>query len=419
MRAHYRHLRTLFKSFKIRARNEASLKINKNIYAYWADIRMPNFAFISLKTLRLIFLLCIFSLVFTSQGRAQEVQKKLQYLAQSHLEKNNPEAEGKNLQKSTRKIIDMVGRELEIPLSVNKIGTLGSVPMINTFVESLGAGYMIMNRPSLFHDINGRWRMHKVFAPQIINGPSFQSANHEILLENIIDAKPDLCVTMTRSIADALEKIGVPCVVVRWNSIESMKESVSFLGDVLGKKKEAKAYLEYFSAQWEELASLGELVPEKDRKSVLYSNPLLARCPGELSEAWLKNIGARSVTAPYCIDGKKAYELEDVLEWNPEVIIVTSPSNKRDIEEDRRYQDLRAIKNKALLTAPTVGHMWGGHTVEAPLAATWMMHKIYPELMPKDVLEKKIFTFYRDFFKTELKAEEINAIIKGTVHDKI
>lgn len=91
-----------------------------------------------------------------------------------------------------------------------RIITDDPVPMLNSYVEALGAGSLIYNRPAAYHNIHGRWKMHLRFAPQIAEGPAFESDNHELLLENIVAAKPDFCLVISRGMADAIERVGIP-----------------------------------------------------------------------------------------------------------------------------------------------------------------------------------------------------------------
>lgn len=314
----------------------------------------------------------------------------------------------------TREIVDMGGRVVTLPAEIERIGTLGSVPMINTFVESLGAGAKIYNQPSAFHDIHGRWKMHKEFAPQLVNGPYFQSANHELLTENIIAAKPDVCVTMTRSIADTLGNLGIACVYVSWKNIDSMKESVMLLGEVLNARESAARYVAYLDEKLSWLKTLSAAIPASQRITVLYSNPAQFRIPGILTEEWVDAAGGLSVTRDASAAGRQQYALEDLLQWDPEVIFSTNARLAEEMKADEKLRHLSAIKHDAVVAVPTVGHMWGGHTVEAPIAGMWIMHKLYPERMPREKLVDEIKYFYRTFFLYEMSDEQINNIIAGS-----
>lgn len=310
-----------------------------------------------------------------------------------------------------REVIDMAGRTVLLRQNIERIGTLGSVPMMNTFVESLGAGKKIYNQPSAFHNIYGRWKMHLKFAPQLAHGPHFQSASHELLMENILEADPDVCVTNSRAILDMLDRFNVPAVFVDWSNVERMLGSVKMLGQVLHEEERAATYVEYFKSTMQRLQRLAETIPPAERVRVLYSNPMQFQCPGSLTEEWLETVGARSVTRQFFLEGLKVYDLEDLLQWDPQMIFLTQHGAADDLRSNPLYRGVSAVKNDAIVLVPTVGHMWGGHTVEAPIAACWIMHKLYPDLMPKADLYKEVKFFYKTFFAYEMSDEEIEEII--------
>ncbi|MDR1530139.1 MAG: ABC transporter substrate-binding protein [Burkholderiales bacterium] len=313
----------------------------------------------------------------------------------------------------TREIVDMAGRTVRLRQEINRIGTLGSVPMMNTFVESLGAGKKIYNQPSKFHDIHGRWKMHLEFAPQLVNGPHFQSSSHELLIENILAADPDVCITNSKSILDVLDKVGVPTVFVDWSTVDRMMDSVTMLGEVLREQERAAAYIRYFQDTKDRLKALSESIPILERRTVLYSNPTQFRCPGSLTEEWLVIVGALSVTREAYLAGRREYDLEELLKWDPEIIFLTYHKTVEELKINPAYKDISAVKNNSIILAPTVGHMWGGHTVEAPIAAYWMMYKLYPKLMTKEQLVKEIKYFYKTFFAYEMSDKQIDEIIAG------
>jgi len=245
------------------------------------------------------------------------------------------------------------------------------------------------------------------------DGPHFQSATHELLPENIIAAAPDVCITNSLSITDVLDKLGVPCVYVNWNGIENMLRSVQLLGEVFHQEERAAKYVAYFRNTMEDLRQISVSIPDSQKLRVLYSNPMQFRCPGELTEIWLELAGARSVTREASLAGRREYNLEDLLQWDPEVIFLTHHKTAEELRKNAHYRNIKAVQTDTIVLAPTVGHMWGGHTVEAPVAACWIMHKLYPEYMPEETLIKKIKYFYSEFFSYDMSDAKIREIIAG------
>ncbi|WP_313181285.1 ABC transporter substrate-binding protein [Lacrimispora sp.] len=309
-----------------------------------------------------------------------------------------------------RTITDMAGRTVTIPAQVEKIGTFGSVGVLNAFVELMGDGSKICNDMPENFTKNDSWKLQYEFAPQIKGAPLFE-ANKEIAMETVLATKPDVCFTMTKETAELLEKNGISAVYLAWSEIDDVKKAVSLMGEVLNKQETADDYIKYFD---EKLARAQELTKDiTDKKTVLYGSVTTLTQPHKIAEWWIAQAGGISVTD----DGRKedtlTYTLEDLLKWNPQVMILTAKSQIAEIEADSRFANITAVKDNALYVTPTVAHVWGNRTVEQPLTIFWAMNKLYPEIMSRDELSKEIKYFYSHFFLYEMSDAQVSEIIDG------
>ena len=324
---------------------------------------------------------------------------------------------GEDPQRPSRSVVDMAGRTVELPEEITSIGTLGAVGVLNAFVEVMGEGSKIINRMPASFANSGRWRLQAEFAPQITTGPLFEGAGRELLIENIIMAKPDVCLVMTRELAEQLEKLGQPCVYLEWKNIEDVKKAVALMGQVLNRPDRARHYLEYFDQKLALAQSLTSGLSENDKPRVLYGNPLQLTQPHQIAEWWIAQAGGHSVTSQSGIKGSLQYNLEDLLQWDPEVMILINPNDAAEIKAQENYQNIRAVKNDAFHFIPTVAHTWGNRTVEQPLTVLWALHKLHPQLMPRERLAEEIKYFYATFFLYELSDDQLSDIIGGPSHD--
>ncbi|EJU22704.1 oligopeptide ABC transporter, oligopeptide-binding protein [Peptoanaerobacter stomatis] len=313
--------------------------------------------------------------------------------------------------KETRTVTDMAGRTIELPKEINKIGTLGAVGVLNAFVELMGDGDKICNQMSAGFTKNDQWKMQYEFAPQIAQGPLFETGNRELLIENIISAKPDVCVTMTKETAEMLEKNNIACVYLEWKDVNDVKNAVNLMGEVLNKQDVAEKYIAYFDEKISQATDLIKDLKEEDKKTVLYGNPIEFTQPHVIAEWWIEQAGGLSVTNDGRKDGKLEYTMEDLLKWNPQVMIVGNKKQIKEMKENNNYAGITAVKNGDMHVIPTVAHVWGNRTVEQPLTILWTMYHLYPELMQRETLEQEIKKFYKDFFKYEMSDEQISEII--------
>lgn len=311
-----------------------------------------------------------------------------------------------------RTVTDMAGRQVTVPAELESIATFGSIGVLNAMVETMGAGDKIINQMSAAFTKNDQWKYQYVFAPQIANGPLFENPNREIQIEEVIKADPDLCLVMTKESATLLEGKGLSVVYLEWKTQEDVAKCITLLGEVLNAQDAAADYIAYFDTKVTELEALVAQIPEGERKKVLYGQVTTYTQPHIIAEWWIPAAGGISVTAdrPSEVESYE-YTAEDLLAWNPDVMVVTSPAMIEELKGDSRLSGITAIKDNAIYNIPTVAHVWGNRTPEQPLTIMWMMNKLYPEVMTGDMLAEEIGYFYDHFFKTKLTAEQIAEII--------
>lgn len=312
----------------------------------------------------------------------------------------------------TRTVVDMVGREVVVPAVIEKIGTLGSVPVVNGFVELVGAGDRICNNlPPNFRK-NDTWKYQFEFAPQLMDCPNFEESG-EILFENILQTGPDVCIVMEQAKAEQLQEKGIATICLSWTDNEDVKDAVELLGAVLGCEEQAAAYVAYFDETVERAAQLTAGLKDDEKRRVLAGVVPNLEYPLLIGEWWLEKAGAKSVTANGRTDEVYYvnYSVEDLLKWDPEVIITNRSSHIPTIYEDKQFQGLTAVIDGEVYASPCVAHIWANRTVEQPLMIFWAVNKIYPELFGEEDLAAEIKGFYSTFFGYEMTDEQVDAII--------
>ncbi|AFL99853.1 hypothetical protein Desde_1434 [Desulfitobacterium dehalogenans ATCC 51507] len=128
---------------------------------------------------------------------------------------SNPPAAGGEAAPTERTVTDMAGRTVTLPAEVKTVGTIGSIGVLNAFVETLSAGERIANEGSPSFVKSPSWEKYQYkFTPQIKDLKPFQGADSELLMENILAANPDICLTMSSDLTEQLEKHGEGAYVV-------------------------------------------------------------------------------------------------------------------------------------------------------------------------------------------------------------
>ncbi|WP_303859622.1 ABC transporter substrate-binding protein [Alkalibaculum bacchi] len=326
---------------------------------------------------------------------------------------NTPDETGTDQQTpdTSKTVTDMSGREVTIEGEIETIGTFGAIGVLNAFVELMGDGDKIINEMSPRFTEGGKWKYQYVFAPQIADGPVFEDGSGEIQIETVLETAPDLCLTMSKDVIPLLEEKGLTVLYLEWEDLSDIEVAVNLLGDVLNRQDVAKDYLKYFDEKVAEAEELTKDLAEADKKTVLYGNVSTYTQPHIIAEWWIVAAGGISVTDNDRDSDSYEYTAEDLLAWNPDVMITTSGKMGEELKADERLKDITAIQEDVIYPVPTVAHVWGNRTVEQPLTIMWAMNKIYPEIMTTDMLKEEISYFYSHFFKTDLTDEQITEII--------
>ena len=306
-------------------------------------------------------------------------------------------------------VTDMAGRTVTLPREIDSIATFGSIGVINAFVELMGCGSKICNEMTASFTKSDKWAMQYEFAPQIAGAPVLQNADGEIDMEKVLELNPDLCLVMSKDLIEPLETNGMNVVYFEWKQTDDVKTAVTLMGEALGKQDVAADYLAYFDEMVAEAAEKVAGLTEK--KTVLYGNVDTLTQPHVIAEWWIEAAGGVSVTANSWVDNSCTYTQEDILKWNPDVILTTDAGMKDTITADPLYSDITAVTSDSIYYVPTVAHVWGNRTVEQPLTVFWTMNKLYPELESTEDLKEKISYFYSHFFQYDLSAEQLTAIV--------
>ena len=312
-------------------------------------------------------------------------------------------------------VTDMMGAEVSFPDVPQTIATFGAMGVLNTFVECLGCGDRLCNKmTSNFESTKSYPHLRVEFAPQTVDAPLLVNANNEIIIEEVLKLKPDLCLTMVKATAEQLRKQGLTVIFLDWQDQTDVYEAVRLMGKVLGKEQLAEEYIAYFDNMVDKANKLTANLTEEQKKTALYGNITSYSQPHIIAEWWIPTAGGISVTN----NGRPSSEsynftLEDLLLWDPDVLFTSARAQIKELTTNPIYADLKAVKSGKIYCVPTVGHSWGNRTVEQPLSVFWAMNKLYPELVSDQQLSDEIYYFYDHFFNYQLSAEQLATFVEG------
>lgn len=312
---------------------------------------------------------------------------------------------------AARVLRDMSGEEVAVPDRVERVATIGAVPVINSLLFALGEGGRLVNGLPPFAR-GPRWGYQQVFAPRLATLPQVQNVDRSPDLEALIAARVDVVLTMDQATARTVQKAGLPTLYVAWRKPEDVKVAVRLLGELLGREQAAARYAAYFdTVQMRVATALRHAAPALPR--VLYFSPKTLTQPHLVAEWWIRAAGGESVTDDGRVAESRSFTLEQLLVWNPDVLIVSGHEDVEAVRRDPRFAMLKAVRAGRILVAPCGAHPWGYRTSEQPLTVLWAAKHFHPDLFRDVDLAAETQHFYHDIYGTELSAAQVREILDG------
>jgi iron complex transport system substrate-binding protein len=306
----------------------------------------------------------------------------------------------------------MAGRKVTVPTRINRIATLGAVPVINGFLFAFGEGGKIVNGLPEFAR-SPRYRFQTLFAPSIASKPMMQGAGREPRLEELLKASPDVAFTMDRDTAEIVQRTGIPAVFLAWRQPEDVRHVMRLIGDVLDKPAIANDYIRYFDETTKRVRAAVEKTPRARRPHVLYCNLKRLTQDQLIGEWWIETAGGISVTNNGRDVESYSFSMEQLFAWNPDVLILANTDDRKQLREDSRFAALNAVVSHRAFVAPIGAHLWSNRTVEQPLTLLWAARIFSPDGFKDLDMVKEMQSFYGRFFRYQMTEAEAHSILNG------
>lgn len=309
-----------------------------------------------------------------------------------------------------RTITDMARRRVALPDRIHRVVTLGSLPVLNSFVYAMAEGSTLINGLADF--ARPHWKFQSAFAPQLATLPTMQLPTREPNVEAILLAKPEIVLTMHRESVDLLADRNIPVVFLAWRKPDDVKTCMTVLGEVFAKPERAAAYTEYFD---QTITRVAKAVEGADRPRVLYLQPDILTQPRLIAEWWIQAAGGISVSDDGRTAESRSFTLEQIVLWDPGILIVPDPKDVTFVNNHPVLKRLKSVRAGRVLVVPVGAHTWSNRTAEQPLTVLWAASQFHPGRMRDIDLAAETHRFYREIFATPLTDAQVAEILAGTM----
>lgn len=327
-----------------------------------------------------------------------------------------PEAEAK------RTFVDDAGVEMEVPEQIDRI-VVGAWQMAAPLAVYLGGGEKIvgMAPASLKAVANG---MLGELYPELLEAETEFYNGGDINMEELLKLDPDIVIGVGEAQAEAIRAAGIPATVVsvtKWDYdvIETYENWLETFDAIFGGSAYKGDVTEYSRQVQASIQEKVSTLAEEDKKRVMilfgYSDATMTTSgKGFFGQSWCDLIGAINVGEGIETLGSAAINMEQVYEWNPDVIIITNftKAQPEDLYNNTIGSDdwssVNAVKNKQVYKMPLGIYRSYTPGADTPMTLQWFAKAVYPELFADMDVEQIARDYYKDFYGFELTEEQIN-----------
>ncbi len=312
---------------------------------------------------------------------------------------------------STRVFTDSAGRKVELPAKVERVYAAGPPASILAFAIA----------PEKLIGWTSAWRETErpFIARRYADLPTLgrltgrgNTANVEVVLR----AKPDFIVDYgtvsptLSSLADRVqEQTGIPYVLLD-GDFDRMTDAIRLIGAVTGEEKRAEGLARYAQDTVADINRRVAKIPREKRPRIYYGRGpqgLNTGLAGSISAEFIEQLGAVNVAAEMGRGGLVQVSVEQVLRWNPDVVITIDPNFYAAARSHPIWRELPAIRAGRIHLAPSVPFGWIDFppSINRLIGLRWLARILYPEAFPED-LRPIVRDFYtRCYHQTPSEAQ--------------
>ena len=323
----------------------------------------------------------------------------------------------------SKNITDMVGRAVEIPASLNSV--VATSPPMTTVI------YMIA--PEKLKALNFEWTDEELkYVPSQYQGlPNIGGwyGTQDGSYEEFIAAEPDIVIESIdeggdgdlSTVKERQEKFGnIPVVAVNdTTNVEKIDASILFIGEVIGAQDTAQKLVDFNDKYLDIVHNKTSKLSEGDKKTVYYAegNDGLKTYPSGSPHGQLINLVgginvADSLNRGNTTSGVQV-SIEQVINWNPDVIITTDPDFYNNVYNDSKWAGVNAVKNHEVYLSPQSPFKWFDKPVGANMiiGVPWTAKVIYPDLYSDIDLVSATKEFYSEFYHIDLSDDQVKQML--------
>ncbi len=318
--------------------------------------------------------------------------------------------------------VDSLGRQVAVPKYITKVALSGPLTQIVLFAlcpdklvglaaewdesaeEFLDSKYYTLPLLGQLYGGKGTLNLETILASgaQVIIDVGEQKAN------------------MTEDMDKLQAQIQIPTVHIDAYT-DGMGEAYRRLGELLNMEEEAEVIADYCEWVYANTLSIMERVGEDGKANLLYCSGenginVIAKTSyhAELLDLLANNLAV--VKSPSSKGTGNEVDLEQLMLWNPEVILFAPDSIYDTVGTNPDWATITAIKNKAYYEVPYGPYNWMGFppSVQRYLGMMWLAQLLYPDIAQYDMYGE-VSEYFSLFYHTDITREQYNGLVANSL----
>lgn len=213
-----------------------------------------------------------------------------------------------------------------------------------------------------------------------------------------------------------IRDIGLPVITLRYGDSSLAAGWLRLVGAALGKPDRGESLAQWFETRRAAVGEQASTIADAARPRVLYlqraRSSLRAAGKGTSMDGDIRLAGGVNVAAG--VPGFAQIDVEQLLAWNPEVVLINNFEPglvPADLYRDARLAGLSAVRERRVYSYPHGGFRWDPPSQETPLTVDWLFSLFHPKQAVPG-MRLRIADAYRRLYDYRLSERDTDDLLK-------
>ena len=339
---------------------------------------------------------------------------------------NSETAEALEQTPEGRTVVDHDGIEVDIPEQIDRIAVGNIGPMASVLTLFLGSGESIVGMSPMSMSAAENGILGELF-PELLDADTSFLQGSNINVEKLLTLEPDLVLIQSgqSEVRTQLENAGLTVVAFgvgtfKYDIINTYEAWIDLLSQIFPANDKMEEVTAYSKEVLELVQSRVSDIPETERKRAPFlfqydETQMVASGRNFFGQYWCESAGAVNV-AQDIEAGQATITMEQVYEWQPDVIFITNFTNTKpsDLYANAVGSDdwslVKAVQEQQVYKMPLGSFRTYSVSADMPVTLLWVAKTIYPDLFSDIDTDAEVKDFYQRIYGITLTDEQVAAM---------